>query len=341
MSFVLTPIATDNFTPNASPLNPANWTVFTDATFYGSMRAHSGVAESTTATFNAGLIGGEYYVGASIPANQYVTAKLANWTIGNASEADLFLRSGADGDDNYFFDITDNGDGITAEIDFGWETEGSLTGLYFNYAAIVNQGDVFTFGITGYTLFAYQNGVLLAAVQDPSRAFSSGYVGLMTAPAVSASDTAWSNFVTGSVASIAVVPPGPTSVWSPDSITDTRDYFHFVLPSGLIVAWYDYTGTLNTAGSGKLPAAQAASTIVGDGINDFLEFTRDYGGNKVVVAWITGAGALVTSGSPQRGPLTKIMSAPKSYNAQADPNPLTFTNSTSFDIGVNPVGVIQ
>lgn len=211
----------------------------------------------------------------------------------------------------------------------------------------VNLGDTLTGVVIANNLTFYQNGLLLAAVVQDST-IASGAAGFTVNAASSTANAAIGSFVGGSFLTIPPTPPtpttvlpiGPTSVWTSDMITDQRDYYHFVLPNGRIVAWIDRTGTLQTSG---LPTSSAAFVIVGDGINDFIEWTRDYGGSKIAVAWITGAGVFVTqgNGNPTPGPFTKIKTAAKSYNPMTDPYPEAFTNSTSFDIGVNPVGAIQ
>ena len=214
MSLVFTPLATDNFTPNAGSLNPAHWTTFTDAAVYGAARPHSGAFESTTTTFNNGLTAAAAYTGVPFPANQYVAFTLAAWSLGSNDESDWFLRMPDNsGDYGYSGDIVDNGDGITAEIDLGYydNTQNFIT-LWSNENAIVSQGDTFIFAIVGSTLFLYQNGVLISgAVNDPLNYYPlAGPVGLDVDPQDSATEIGLSNFTAGSAA-LAPSPGGPAT----------------------------------------------------------------------------------------------------------------------------------
>jgi hypothetical protein len=98
-SLVFTPLATDNFTPNANPLNPAKWTTFTSSLFpYSALQAASGAAEVTTLQPN---FSGEYYSGVPTPADQYVSITLGAWVVGNGQELDIHFRGDALGDNEY------------------------------------------------------------------------------------------------------------------------------------------------------------------------------------------------------------------------------------------------
>ena len=203
MSLIFTPIVTDNFTPNANPLNPAKWTTMTDSTIYGTARANGGKFESTTATFNNGLTAGAFYTAASFPANQYLAVKVAAWGLGSYNESDGFLRSpDLSGDFGYSFSIIDNGDGVTGEITFGYydNTENFVT-LFDTETAIISVGDEFVFAIVGSTLYLYQNGVLVTPpTVDPDNYYpNTGYLGINVDPQDSASETEWSTFIAGSV----------------------------------------------------------------------------------------------------------------------------------------------
>lgn len=201
-NLLLTPEATDLFTPNTNPLNSAYWTTMTD-TFFGTARANGGKFESTTTTFNNGLIAGAFYTAASFPANQYVAIKVAAWGLGSSNESDAFLRSpDLSGDFGYDFSITDQGDGVTADITFGYyDNTENYVSLFDNEAGIVTVGDEFVFAIVGSTLYLYQNGVLVTPpTPDPDNYYpNAGYIGIDVDPQDSAGETQWSNFEAGSV----------------------------------------------------------------------------------------------------------------------------------------------
>jgi hypothetical protein len=201
MGLIFTPTVTDNFTPNADPLNPAKWTTMTDASIYGAAEAHSGTFRAATATYNDGLTAGAFYTGATFTANQYLSFELSAWALGSSDEGDFYLRSSdLTGDLGYNFSIIDNGDGVTAEVIIGYYTTASnFITLYDNEAAIVGAGDVFTYGIVGYTSFLYHNGVLVAAVNDSNQTCASGYLGMVADPQNAAGEIAYSNFIAGTV----------------------------------------------------------------------------------------------------------------------------------------------
>ncbi len=214
MSLIFTPLATDNFVPNADPINPAKWTVFTDTSVFGSPRAHTGKFESTQAALDGAVIAGAYYNAVVVPADQYVTATLSNWTLGNNQAAVIVLRSDATGDNQCILDMIDNEDGVTAELSIEEIVNGESNFLYDNLAAIVTAGDVFTFAVVGTTFYAYQNSRLITAIADHQ--FASGFAGLEVVAQSTLSDCEWSNFIVGSVVSAGGGPvtrgtifPGP------------------------------------------------------------------------------------------------------------------------------------
>ena len=138
------------------------------------------------------------------PPDQYITVTLAAWTVGIGGEVDLYLRADATGDNNYALYIEDDDDpamggsiSLIGAIDGGNTTYDflDLDGL------AIAQGDVWTLAIVGYTLYVYQNGVLLnpGGTVDPYQLIASGNVGADVVPANTASDTTFSNFIMGSV----------------------------------------------------------------------------------------------------------------------------------------------
>jgi hypothetical protein len=303
MSLVFTPLATDNFTPNAGSLNPAHWTTFTDAAIYGACRPHSASLESTTATYNAGLIGGAVYTGISFPANQYITFTLTPWAIGSTNEVDWFLRMPDNsGDYGYSGDIIDNGDGITAEIDLGYydNTQNFIT-LWTNQSAIVAQGDVFTTAVVGSTLFLYQNGVLISgAVNDPLNYYPlAGPVGLDTNPQDSATETGAASFIAGSAALVpspggpatnGAIFPGPYGGSSLATAFphNTLDIFQVVDEGGNIVWNLNYLGVATAE-----PANPTNGTVLGQFSGSSFAQAFAYNPDQLNVFQLIGQGGEV------------------------------------------------
>jgi hypothetical protein len=195
MALILTPLATDNFAPNANPLNPANWTQYSDSGAYsGSLRAVSGQALGQSA--DVGGFDGNYYSAIVTPDDQFVTATLAQWIKGNGQEADILLRSDPTGD-AVFYDmyILDNADGLTAAV-LVVNQDNSV--FYENDSVTVNAGDVFTFAVIGSTGYISQNGVFVDPF--PVSGADSGAAGLLIFNDVGTTDCSWSNFIMGSAA---------------------------------------------------------------------------------------------------------------------------------------------
>lgn len=168
-NLVLTPLATDNFTPNANPLNPAKWTTFTDD---DNLQALSGSAEGTAAGTS-----GAYYIGISTPNNQYVTITFTRWVLGNGGLAILDVRSDHSGENCYYLIIEDNQDGVTATISFGVVINDSGgTNFFLNESEIVAQGDTFTLAASNQQIVAYHNGSPVASAIDTT--FASGVAGI-------------------------------------------------------------------------------------------------------------------------------------------------------------------
>jgi hypothetical protein len=305
MSLTFTPVATDNFTPNANPLNPAHWTTMTDATYYGTARAQGGSFEATNTTYNNGLIAGAFYTGATFPANQYISVKLNAWALSSYDEIDFQLRSpDLTGDLGYFLAVLDNGDGTTTTIEFGYTPVGGgdSINLYENDSVIVGVGDTFVFGVIGYTLFLYNNGVLIASVVDPTQQYTAaGYLGMDVDPQNSASEIKLGTFAAGLVTESIPVPPSSNiqqfaGVRIP-GMSD-RDYLHLLNSAGQVIGWIDpsgkLAGSLGSAGA-ALPTVNAVWTIPGNASTDFIHFVVD----GTIVAWIDFTGVYRTSGTPQ------------------------------------------
>ena len=195
MALILTPLATDNFVPDADPLNPANWTTWTDG-LTQPLRAVSGVAIQRDADVDVNY-SGDYYSGIVVPNDMYITATLADWVPVNGPEADLYFRSDTAATAG-FYDVylLGNGDSTSTII----LTDQKQKSYYEDDTAAISAGDVFTVAVVGQNLYLYQNGVLLT---NPSTIgtgpTSGGVAGLFALAEVAVSDVGWSNFIIGSV----------------------------------------------------------------------------------------------------------------------------------------------
>jgi hypothetical protein len=211
----LTPQATDNFTPDANPLNPTNWQQSTD--MEGEFEPLQALSGTCVATSDDQIDFGELWIGSVSPNDQYVSIQLNQIVNDGASGFAGFLRSSPDMANQYEISIFSVDathlrvlmsvfvDG--AEYDFA-----SLES--FTYA----NDDVFTFVAVGSNFYVLQNGTIILHGSDTT--FSSGLLGLnidpFTTPNVDA--VILSSFVMGSVSS------GGSTGWSP---VDCRDFATF------------------------------------------------------------------------------------------------------------------
>ena len=195
MALILTPLATDNFSPNANPLNPANWTTWTDGATQP-LRAVSGVAIQRHADVGVNY-SGDYYSGIVVPNDMYITATLADWVPANGPEADFYFRSDT-ADSVSFYDLYLAGNGDSTSTIILIDQNGGI--YYEDDTAAISAGDVFTVAVVGQNLYLYQNGVLLTNPSTIGTGPTSGVAGLFALASVAASDAGWSNFIIGSAA---------------------------------------------------------------------------------------------------------------------------------------------
>lgn len=195
MPLVLTPLATDNFAPNANPLNPTKWAQSTDGQGeFEPLQASSGTC---IATSNNEIDFGEFYIGIASPNNQYVQIKLVSYVADGLSGFALWLRSTPDAQNQYGVAVLNlDATHASAEIDVltgGVETP-VATLSSFTYAA----GDVFAFAVVGTTFYLVQNGTVI--LQGTDATYGSGLVGIDINPFTppNATCVVLSTFVTGS-----------------------------------------------------------------------------------------------------------------------------------------------
>lgn len=207
--------ATDNFTPNANPLNPAKWTPSQDGEGkFEALQALNATCIPST-TDNADFCA--YYTGIAAPGNQYAQYKLNNIIADGESGFFFFMRSTLDGFQQYEMAVFNNGDGTTANAAMALVTGDDVgSNLCFLNSFAYTLGDVFAAACIGTDLYLLQNGVVILYASDAT--YSSGHVGLdLDSFTSSLTNVIISNFQIGSASQ-----PG-----SAYSVPDDRDYSIF------------------------------------------------------------------------------------------------------------------
>lgn len=190
--------AQDNFTrANESPLNPAAWTTMHFAT---PLQIVSDKCQATSVA----IISGETYSGINWQNDQYVEVTLGSSNVGG--RFDIRLRSGEDIGTGfpfgYDFGFIDNGNGTASlYIELLFAT-GVVTQLWGKPNAPFSDGDVFRAVVIGKTVALYQNGLLLAWVNDSN--FTNGAVSLMEYAPSALTDIQISNFDGGVPTSLLI-----------------------------------------------------------------------------------------------------------------------------------------
>jgi hypothetical protein len=179
---ILTPIFTENFIPDANPLNPANWTVFVSQ-----LQALSGQCRAVDFSEDIEICK------AVLPVDQYVSGTLGSFNAGVSWEIDLILRF-TSSSTAYYLSIL-NGPPPLLTI---YGASPTVPNPLFQTSNVTyTTGDVFTIAVIGTTLYLFQNGRFLGAVVDT--AFATGTSGLEFIATVNpATDTGLSLFVCGS-----------------------------------------------------------------------------------------------------------------------------------------------
>lgn len=212
----LIPISTDNFTPNANPLNPANWQQSTD--MVGAFEPLQALNGTCVATSDDSIDFGELWIGSVIPGDQYFSIKLNSVVSDGFSGFAAFMRSSPDMMNQYEIGVYNLGDGTHMRIVVGV----FVNGEEYDFASLesfpYSNNDVFTFAAVGTSIYVFQNDVCILRGSDST--FSSGLLGVdinpFTTPNVSA--VVLSEFTTGSASASSGVG------WSP---VDCRDFFIF------------------------------------------------------------------------------------------------------------------
>lgn len=213
-AFVLTPLATDNFVPNANPLNPAKWSQSTDG--QGEFEPLQALNGTCVATSDDQIDFCGFYTGISSPNDQYVTIVLNSIVADGSSGFTCFLRSSSDASNQYDIGIY-NVDASHLRIVMSVFVDGVENDFATLDSFTYTNGDAFTFIVIGTTLYVLQNGTQL--LQGTDSTFASGLVGIDINPFTTpnASAVILSGFVTGA-ASLS---------GSAYSLVDDRDFSVF------------------------------------------------------------------------------------------------------------------
>jgi len=146
---IFTQIVSDNFTPDANPLNPAHWTLPPGG--FNALKALSGKCQD-----NGGGDGAAIYTGAVFPSDQYMQVTLNALNVGDLIE--LSVRQDAAGITSDFIDLSNNGGGTMTLKVFNGDVNPAI---YTNSALSFSFGDTFRLAVLGPAIYVYHNGVLL------------------------------------------------------------------------------------------------------------------------------------------------------------------------------------
>jgi hypothetical protein len=194
MGLTLTPLATDNFTPNANPLNPTNWVASGNTDSFGPLQASSSTAICTSTFIDCT----GFYIGVAQQQNGYITVSCPTLNLESENSAGFYitLRSDNGQDNQYLGGILAPGDG-TVNYFIQEILEDNDTFLAGPTNFTFTPGDTFTFAVVGNQQFFLHNGtIVLQGVNGDIGA--AGYQGIDIGSEAALTDCALSNFIIGS-----------------------------------------------------------------------------------------------------------------------------------------------
>jgi len=250
----LFPINANSYVPLVSdplnvdgPLNPAVWT-----TFGSPLQILGGVCIPTD--INAEAFG--IYTGITWPDNQWAEIQITNLINDNALGVKL---RGVHADFRGYYGAIQGSFGVgngTALVTV--VTTGPATVL-LSVPVTVSPGDIFRFGVLGFTFYMFQNDVLIGTATDPNSLYASGEVGVFDSASPALTDAAFINFRGGEIVK--------TSPWldltqlpntlRPYTVEDTDLYetmeYHLLEPATGVNPW---TGSLQFSALDLIAAVQ-------------------------------------------------------------------------------------
>ncbi len=291
MSLIFTPLAADNFTPDANPLNPAKWTPSSDIVSFSDLEASGGYAICSQTLIDCT----GFYTGVPTPVNQYATVKLASIDLSIMNAGFYFpLRSSSDENDQYTVYCYSSGDSSTVDLGCSRLIGGSEVTLKDVPSSPFAQGDVFTAAIVGSSIYMFQNGVQIFKVTDTTFA-SAGMIGIDIASEADTSSVKLTNFIIGSVSSggpvtVGTVFPGPyygSSLATAFPNVQKLDIMQVVNEGGKTVWNLNYLGVATTNPTNPTPG-----TLLGvfEGRNFAAAFPNPY---QLNVFQVVGPGGAV------------------------------------------------
>ena len=198
MPLILTPIVTDNFTPDSNPLNPVNWVTFPAFT---ALQALGGTCQATSLATTSGANNQ-----AVLPNDQYCSVTLAAFLQGSGNDFGISVRGdNTSGSDGYILTVIDNlvPGQVTISLNGGF-----LPGVSVDLPFAI--GDVFTIAAVGPKIYVLQNG--LEVLQATDFVFNGGLAGAgIDVFTANLADVQMSNFVAGGAVSVG----GASGFFSP------------------------------------------------------------------------------------------------------------------------------
>jgi hypothetical protein len=212
MSLILTPLYTDHFSPNANPLNPADWATYTSHTGpLSALRALTGACEAADILHTVAT---EKLVAISTPNDSYASASFANVDLTTTAVGAFGVRadtSFASDTDGWFVSITGNGNSTdsTLQIYAQYNDAGNTDIIYTNSAYVPNPSDVWTIAVIGQTGYGLLNGTVVGT-HNSAGGRTSGDVIIFLDNIAAVTDVTLSGLVVGSAA-LPAPPLGPAT----------------------------------------------------------------------------------------------------------------------------------
>ncbi len=275
-AFAFTPIGSDSFQrANESPLNPANWEIYSTANGGSILEIINDVCVQIN---NPEVAGVELFT--TVPPND----QFAGCTIAALGLLIEVLLRATLGTNFYFLEALPTETLVRLS---------SPSTALATYPGACNVGDVLLFAAIGTTLYAFKNGTQAGAVTDST--LSSGLTGAGVLYSSVYTDTGITNFVMGQA---STAPSGQAAPTIPNGL-DKGHVYDQVLYYGTLQGWGGRTGNITpdatlgdtpfpVAHKGEVPSARAHiddftfTPVNGQRVQFYM--VRDSAGDKNAVA---------------------------------------------------------